>query len=69
MITLAKRVCYGWVIVAIGCGTMLLVQDSFASSADLSAALTQEFGWSRATISLPFSVVLALPASLHEEVL
>ena len=44
------------VIVAIGFCTMLLVQGSFASSSVLFAALTQEYGWSRATISLPFSV-------------
>jgi MFS family permease len=64
MITPEKRVYYGWVIVAIGCGTMLLVQGSFASSGVLFAALTQEYGWSRATISLPFSVALVGYASL-----
>jgi MFS family permease len=64
MIAPAKRVYYGWVIVAIGCGTMLFVQGSFASSGVLFAALTQEYGWSRATISLPFSVALVGYASL-----
>lgn len=42
MTTPAKRLYYGWVIVAIGCGTMLLVQGAFASSGVLFAALTQE---------------------------
>jgi Na+/melibiose symporter-like transporter len=58
MTTPAQRIYYGWVIVAIGCGTMLFVQGSFASSGVLFAALTQEYGWSRATTSLPFSVAL-----------
>ena len=43
---------------------MLLVQGSFASSGVLFAALTQEYGWSRAIISLPFSVALVGYASL-----
>jgi MFS family permease len=64
MITPAKRAYYGWVIVAIGFGTMLLVQGSMASSGVLFAALTQEYGWSRATTSLPFSVALVGYASL-----
>ena len=64
MTTPEKRFYYGWVIVAIGFCTMLLVQGSFASSGVLFAALTQEYGWSRATISLPFSVALVGYASL-----
>src|SRR5262249_12199734 len=64
MTTPAKRFYYGWVIVAIGFCTMLLVQGSFASSGVLFVALTQEYGWSRATISLPFSVALVGYASL-----
>ena len=51
MTTPEKRFYYGWVIVAIGFCTMLLVQGSFASSGVLFAALTQEYGWSRATTS------------------
>jgi hypothetical protein len=62
MRTPEKCVYYGWVIVAIGFGTMLLVQGSFASSGVLFAALTQEYGWSRAAISLPFSVALVWSA-------
>jgi hypothetical protein len=42
MTTPEKRVYYGWVIVAIGCGTMLLVEGSFASSGVLFVVLTQE---------------------------
>jgi hypothetical protein len=64
MATSEKRFYYGWAIVAIGSCTMLLVQGSFASSGVLFAALTQEYGWSRATISLPFSVALVGYASL-----
>ena len=59
-----KRLYYGWVIVAVGFCTMLLVQGSFASSGVLFAALTKEYGWSRATISLPFSVGLVGYAAL-----
>jgi len=50
---------YGWVIIGIGFVTMLLVQGTFFSAGVLFAALTQEYGWSRATTSLPFSVGLA----------
>src|ERR687888_2362466 len=64
MVTPAKHFYYGWVIVAIGFCTMLLVQGSFASSGVLFVALTQEYGWSRAAISLPFSVALVGYASL-----
>lgn len=58
MPTPEKRFYYGWVIVASGFCTMLLVQGSFASSGVLFAALTEEYGWSRATLSLPFSIAL-----------
>ena len=54
MTTPGKRVYYGWVIVAIGFGTMLLVQGSFASSADLFAALTQEYGGAALPPRSPF---------------
>jgi MFS family permease len=64
MATAGTRFYYGWVIVGLGFCTMLLVQGSFASSGVLFAALTQEYGWSRATISLPFSVALVGYASL-----
>lgn len=52
------RVYYGWVIVALGFWTMLLVQGAFSSSGVLLAALSHEYGWSRATTSLPFSLAL-----------
>jgi MFS family permease len=64
MATSGTRLYYGWVIVVVGFCTMLLVQGSFASSGVLFAALTREYGWSRATISLPFSVALVGYASL-----
>lgn len=59
-----SRLYYGWVIVAIGFCSMLLVQGIFASSGVLFAALTAEYGWSRATTSLPFSVALVGYAAL-----
>src|SRR2546428_2186563 len=59
-----RRLYYGWVIVAVGFCTMLLVQGSFASSGVLFVALTKEYGWSRATISLPFSIALVGYAAL-----
>src|SRR2546425_13063478 len=49
MSTPGIRFYYGWVIVALGFCTVLLVQGSFASSGVLFAALTKEYGWSRAT--------------------
>src|SRR5438094_9381739 len=64
MTTPEKRFYYGWSIVAIGFCTMLLVQGSLASSGVLFAALTKEYGWSRATLSLPFSVALIGYAAL-----
>lgn len=48
-----RRFYSGGVIVAVGFCTMLLVQGSCASSGVLFAALAKEYGWSRATISLP----------------
>jgi len=64
MSTPGTRFYYGWVIVALGFCTMLLVQGSFASSGVLFAALTEEYGWSRTTISLPFSIALIGYAAL-----
>src|SRR6266436_2827153 len=64
MSTPGTRFYYGWVIVALGFCTMLLVQGSFASSGVLFAALTEEYGWSRATLSLPFSIALVGYAAL-----
>jgi MFS family permease len=64
MATPGRRFYYGWVIVAVGFCTMLLVQGSFASSGVLFVALTKEYGWSRATTSLPFSVGLVGYAAL-----
>jgi len=64
MSTPGIRFYYGWVIVALGFCTMLLVQGSFASSGVLFAALTEEYGWSRTTISLPFSIALVGYAAL-----
>jgi MFS family permease len=52
------RLYYGWIIVTIGFVTMMLVMGTFFSSGVLFAALIAEFGWSRASTSLPFSVAL-----------
>jgi MFS family permease len=61
--TLRKpRVYYGWVVVAIGFCTMLLIMGSFFSSGVLFAAVVAEYGWSRATASLPFSLALIVYA-------
>jgi MFS family permease len=49
---------YGWIVVAIGFTTMMLIMGDFFSSGVLFAAITAEFGWSRATASLPFSAAL-----------
>ena len=49
---------YGWLVLAIGCFTMTLVMGTFFSSGILFAAITAEYGWSRAATSLPFSLAL-----------
>jgi MFS family permease len=49
---------YGWVVVAIGFITMMLIMGIFFSSGVLFAAIIAASGWSRATASLPFSVAL-----------
>jgi len=64
MKTLHKpQVCYGWIIVAIGFFTMMLIMGSFFSSGVLFAAIVGETGWSRATVSLPFSIALIVYAA------
>jgi MFS family permease len=52
------RFYYGWMVVAIGFVTMMLVMGTFFSSGILFAAITAEYGWSRAVTSLPFSIAL-----------
>jgi MFS family permease len=52
------RLYYGWVVVAIGFITMMLVMGIFFSSGVLFAAIIADYGWSRASASLPFSVAL-----------
>jgi MFS family permease len=49
---------YGWVVVAIGFITMMLIMGIFFSSGVLFAAIIEDLGWSRAAASLPFSVAL-----------
>jgi MFS family permease len=49
---------YGWVVVAIGFLTMMLIMGIFFSSGVLFAAIILELGWSRTAASLPFSVAL-----------
>ncbi|HXH10914.1 MAG TPA: MFS transporter [Alphaproteobacteria bacterium] len=64
MKTLHKpQVYYGWIIVAIGFFTMMLIMGSFFSSGVLFAAIVGETGWSRATVSLPFSIALIVYAA------
>jgi MFS family permease len=63
MKTLRKtRLYYGWIIVAIGFFTMMLTMGSVFSSGVLFAAIVAEYGWSRATASLPFSIALVVYA-------
>ena len=54
----APRFYYGWIIVAIASLTMMLIIGIFFASGVLFAAIVSEFGWSRTTASLPFSIAL-----------
>jgi MFS family permease len=49
---------YGWIVVAIGFLTMMLIMGIFFSSGVLFAAIIADLGWNRASASLPFSVAL-----------
>jgi MFS family permease len=57
------RLYYGWIVVAIGFITMMLMMGVFFSSGVLFAAIVAEYGWSRAAASLPFSMALIVYAS------
>lgn len=52
------RFYYGWIIVAIAGLTMMLIIGIFFTSGVLFAAIVSEFGWSRTTAALPFSIGL-----------
>ena len=52
------RLYYGWIVVTISFLTLMLIMGAYASSGVLFAAIVTEYGWSRATTSLPFSVAL-----------
>ena len=54
----APRFYYGWTIVAIASLTMMIIIGIFFTSGVLFAAIVSEFGWSRTTASLPFSIGL-----------
>ena len=54
----ASRFYYGWIIVGIASLTMMIVMGIFFASGVLFAAVVSEFGWSRTTASLPFSIGL-----------
>lgn len=56
--TRKPSVYYGWVVVAVGFLTMMLIMGIFFSSGVLFAAIILELGWSRTAASLPFSVAL-----------
>lgn len=60
---LTPRFYYGWIVVAISFITMMFVLGTFVSSGVLFAALIQEYGWSRATTSFPFSLALVVYAA------
>jgi OFA family oxalate/formate antiporter-like MFS transporter len=57
------RLYYGWMIIGIGFFNMMLVMGTFFSSGVLFAAIIGEFGWSRTTASLPFSIALIFYAA------
>ncbi len=52
------RFYYGWIIVAIASFTMMIISGLFYTAGVLFAAIVSEFGWSRTTASLPFSIGL-----------
>ncbi len=52
------RLYYGWIVIIIGFITMMLIMGAFFSSGVLFAAIIAEYGWSRTTTSLPFSIAL-----------
>ena len=54
----APRFYYGWIVVAIASFTMMVIIGIFFTSGVLFAAIVAEFGWSRTTASLPFSIGL-----------
>ena len=54
----ASRFYYGWIIVAIASFTMMIIVGIYFASGVLFAAIVSEFGWSRTTASLPFSIGL-----------
>ena len=54
----APRLYYGWIIVAIAGFTMMIVMGILFASGVLFAAVVSEFGWSRTTAALPFSIGL-----------
>lgn len=54
----APRFYYGWIIVLIASLTMMIIIGIFFTSGVLFAAVVSEFGWSRTTASLPFSIGL-----------
>ena len=54
----APRFYYGWIVVAIASFTMMIIIGIFFASGVLFAAIVSEFGWSRTTASLPFSIGL-----------
>jgi sugar phosphate permease len=56
----ARRVHYAWVIVAVTCVVVVVTAGVRAAPGVLIVPLEQEFGWSRATISLAIGVNLLL---------
>ncbi len=57
------RLYYGWVVVALAFITMSVVMGTLVSSGVLFAALIEEYGWSRSTTALPFSIGLVVYAA------
>jgi sugar phosphate permease len=57
---LGKRIYYGWVVVAITALTLLVAAGVRAASGVLIKPLEDDFGWTRASISLAISIGLVL---------
>jgi hypothetical protein len=55
-----RRVHYGWIVAGVGFVTLITSAGFRSTSGVLIVPLQDEFGWSRATISLAVSINLVL---------
>ena len=61
--TLTSRLHYGWVVVALTFGTVLMSTGIRTAPPVLMTPLEQEFGWDRASIAMAISLYLLLQAA------